>query len=82
MTQRTWSEYLDIARVIVKVLGRNRSVESLKPHDFALLRGHLAKGHDPTTPTGVIRRARVVLRAVEATNGSRIPRPARCAPPG
>ncbi len=61
LTQITYDDYLKIAELLVKELGRNTSVELLDPRDFADLRAELAKGCNLKTLEGKIAYVRAIF---------------------
>jgi hypothetical protein len=60
LTQRSWDDYYDTCKQIVKVIGR-RAVEGLRPDDLERLRQSFAKTHGPTALANDVGRSRVVF---------------------
>jgi hypothetical protein len=61
ITERTFQDYLDNCKRVLKVLGKNTHVESLRPTDFAKLRADFAKTHGAVTLWGDVSRTRVLF---------------------
>lgn len=61
ITERTFQDYYDNCKRVLKVLGTNTHLESLRPTDFAKLRAHFAKTHGAVTLWGDISRTRVLF---------------------
>jgi hypothetical protein len=61
ITERTFQDYLDNCTRVLKVLGKNTHVESLRPTDFAKLRADFATTHGAVTLWGDVSRTRVLF---------------------
>jgi len=59
---RSWRQYRQCCERLVKVLGRGRAVENLRPSDFATLRAFLSKSMAASTLTVELTRVKTVFR--------------------
>jgi integrase len=62
IARRTWDDYEDACRLIIKHFTGSRLVSDLDPEDFASLRQKLARKWGPVTLGNVIQRIRVVFK--------------------
>jgi integrase len=62
LTPRSWDEYEEAAKVVVKEFTGGRLVEDLGPDDFAALRRKMAKRWGPTRLGNVIQRVRSIFK--------------------
>lgn len=62
LSQRSFKDYRSTCDRIVRVFGRNRSVDNLHPDDFKRLRADIAKTRGPTALGNEINRCRMVFR--------------------
>jgi len=72
ITERTFQDYHDICKRVLKVLGKNTHVESLRPIDFAKLRADFAKTHGAVTLWGDVSRTRVLFNYAVANFNTRV----------
>ena len=61
MSPRTFDDYKRVTDRIVRVLGKNASLEGLRPEDFARLRQDLCRNSSPVTVAGLVTRCKVVF---------------------
>jgi len=61
MSPRTWHDYQRVMDRIVRVLGKNASLEGLTPDDFARLREDICRNNSPVSVAGLITRCKVVF---------------------
>lgn len=61
ITQRTFDDYHKSCETLVKVFGKSRAVDDLRPDDFEHLRGQLAGSRAPITLHNEIGRIRVIF---------------------
>lgn len=62
LSPRSYRDYADVCKLLVKSLGRNRLVSDLRPDDFAKLRAGIVKKWGPVRVGNVIQRIRTVFR--------------------
>ncbi len=62
LTQRSWNDYRNTCRAVLKCFGRTRIVEDLRPTDFGELKQSLSAGRNLTTIGNEIQRARCLFR--------------------
>jgi len=62
MQPRTWADYKATAKRIVRVFGRHRAVEDLRPADFDRLREQIAKTRGPVGIGNEVQRVRTIFR--------------------
>jgi integrase len=65
LQQRTWEDYDVICGKVLKVFGKTRLLENLRPADFERLRTSFAKNRGPVTLGSDITRARVLFNYAE-----------------
>jgi integrase len=59
LSPRTFQEYADTCKRLIKVFGKHRLVADLKPQDFAKLRQHMGRTWGPVRLAGEVVRSRV-----------------------
>jgi integrase len=62
LSPRTWAQYEETCKVLVKQFTKHRLASELRPDDFAALRRRLAKRWRPGTLGNFIQRVRVVFK--------------------
>ncbi|MEZ6093175.1 MAG: hypothetical protein R3C03_02905 [Pirellulaceae bacterium] len=61
LTERSFDDYHQVAKMVTDVIDRARPAKHLRPHDFQKLRDHLAAGRSPVTLRNLIRRVKVLF---------------------
>ena len=59
---RTFEEYDEVCRIVMKQFGKERAVEDLRPQDFGILRATLAKKLGPTSLGNRVQRVRTLFK--------------------
>jgi integrase len=72
ITERSFLDYYVNCERVLKVLGKNTHVDSLRPIDFAKLRADFAKTHGAVTLWGDISRTRVLFNFAAANFDKRV----------
>ena len=62
IVERSWQDYLETCKRLVRVFGRETAVSHLVPEDFQRLRADMAKNWGPTRIGNEIRRCRMPFR--------------------
>jgi len=62
LSPRTFRDYYKVCEKLVRIAGKRRLVDDLRPDDFERMRGDLAKGVGPVTLSGDIGRIRGVFK--------------------
>lgn len=78
MGLRSFSEYHKTCERVLRVLGKHRLVDDVRPADFGVLRASLARKRGPVTLAGEIQRVRSLFKF--AVDSEMIDRPVRFGP--
>jgi integrase len=62
LAPRTWQDYKDACKLLMRHFGKGRLIDDLDPDDFGDLRKKLARRWGPTTVRNAIQRIRVVFK--------------------
>ena len=66
LTQRSFNDYLQAAKAIVRAFGKNRIADDIRPKDFAKLRKQISQGRRPKTVENWVGRCRVIINFANA----------------